>query len=415
MNGKFIGIVILTVALVGVAWKVSEDKAAQTDVSRSELYPGMLDRLNEVTRLEVRSSRHTTSLERSADGQRWLVANKDGFPATFSEVKRVILQVAGLVIVEAKTNRADSYARIGVDDVTAAGATGTEVKASAADGKPLFGLVVGNPRSGAAEQRYVRRVGEEQAWLVDGALSLDADPIRWLDARIADIDTARVREVRIEQPGLPPVLIRKDERKDNFFTLQDVPEGFIAKSKATVSAIGAVLLDLRFNDVAAASAVAAATPARTLRITTFDGLVATLDDFELGERKLTRFAFAFDPTQVVTEPPANGADATPPADATVQDPAASSGSAAAPGSAAGTDAAVDAAGEAAEADGPAPAPGASSADAAGETATKESVADEAARLAAATSGWVYVLPDYKRRMMVKKLEDLIQKPDAAKP
>lgn len=378
MNAKFVGIVLVTLALVGVAWKVSEDKAPQTEVERGPLYPGLLDRLNQVTRLSVRSAAQTTELARAADADAWQVTNRDGFPADFTAIRRSILQVAGLVTVEAKTARADGHARIGVADLEVAGADGTVIEAHDSGGARLFGLIVGHAREGVAEQRYVRRLGEEQAWLVAGALALDADPIKWLDARIVDIDTQRVRRVSISAPDEPPVVISKAAPKDNFFELQNVPEGYTAKSKATVSSIGAVLLDLRFNDVAAVDKVAGATPVRRITIETFDGLVTEIDDFEVEDQHYARFAFRFDPALVVQSTSA---------DANAAQPAAQSDAAAV-----------------AAADQP-------SAEQAAEEQPPEKIADTAARLSERTAPWVYVLPDYKQRMLDKRLADLIQKPE----
>ncbi|MEQ8659456.1 MAG: hypothetical protein RLW62_01425, partial [Gammaproteobacteria bacterium] len=234
-------------------------------------------------------------------------------------------------------------------------------------------LIVGNARDATAEPRhYVRRAGEEQSWLVDGALEVPADAIPWVDARIVDVDTARVAEVRIEPADGTPVVLRKAERDDNFFALENVPEGYQPKSKATVSSGGAVLLDLRFNDVMGAAAVSGAAPLRTVTVRTFDGLEIALTDYARDDRVVTAFAFAArDPLPAAAAPAAS--EAAPAGDA---DEAASA-----------TDDAVD------------------GTPAAQET---ESVADEAARLSAATAGWVYALPDYKRRMLERDLDSLVQ-------
>lgn len=374
MNAKFIASVLITLTLVGVAWKISHDKAPQTEVERGALYPGLLERLNDIARVSVRSAKHATDLVRADAGDTWQVANRGGFPAAFGEIKRSILEVAGLVTVEAKTARADGHARIGVADLEAADADGTVIEAFDANGARVFGLIVGHAREGVPDQHYVRRLDEEQAWLAAGALALDADPIKWLDARIVDVDTQRVRRVTISAPDEPPVVISKHSAADNFFSLENVPDGYVAKSKATVSSIGALLLDLRFNDVAAASKLADAPPRRRITLETFDGLVTDIEEFKLDDQRYARFAFRFDPSLVVA-PVAAGEHSD--------------------------EAATTAAGPPADAS-TAPAPA-------------ENVADTAARLAERTAGWVYVLPDYKLRMIDKRLADLIQKPDAEKP
>ena len=113
--------------------------------------------------------------------------------------------------------------------------------------------------------------------------------------------------------------------------------------------------------------MAGANPLRTVTVRTFDGLLATLRDYALGERTVTAFEF----TTVEPETTADDADATGAADA---------------GNEAGDDA-----DEAAE-----------------EPADSETVAQRAARLNARTNGWVYVLPDYKRRMIERDFDSLVQ-------
>lgn len=386
MRAKHIIIGLITLALVVTAWKVSEENAPQTDVARGPLYPGLLERLNDVARIEIKSAKHALTLKR--EGETWNVANKDGYPATFAEIKRSILQVANLVTVEAKTTRPDNYAQLGVADIKNDKAEGTLVEAYGADEQRVFGLIVGKERSKANDQRYVRRIDEAQAWLVDGVLAVDADPIKWLDARLVDIDSNAVRQVTLTIPGEPAVVVSKAGRKDNFFALGNIPAGFVAKSKATVSSVGALLLDLRFNDVLAASKVANLTPLRQIEVQTFDGLVVNIDQHEVDGKTLSHFDFRFDAALVVAaEAPAKETSATP-ADAPTTSDAKAEPSA--------ENTAETVVPEETKTDQP----------------PAETAEQMASRLKTATANWVYVLPDYKLRMVNKKLADLIEKPEA---
>ena len=122
-SAKHIALVVVTVVIVGLAWKVSQDKAPQTDVVRNALYPELLERVNEVGRIELRSSAHNTVLVRS--GERWQIENKDNYEAIASNVKRALLQVADLLIVEAKTRSSERYARLGLSDLDQEDAEGS--------------------------------------------------------------------------------------------------------------------------------------------------------------------------------------------------------------------------------------------------------------------------------------------------
>ncbi|MGE0484329.1 MAG: DUF4340 domain-containing protein [Gammaproteobacteria bacterium] len=382
MNGRSLALGVVTLVVLVAAWKISEDKAPQTEITRSEFLPSLIDRINEVAAVDLRSATHATRLVR--DGETWRISNKDDFPADAAHVRRTLLQLAALRGIEAKTRSPERYGRIGVDDIDQEGAEGTRVEVDAGGDEPLVSLIVGNARGDDGSQHYVRRTAEAQSWLVDGALDVPADPIPWLDAGIVDVDTQRVRSVRIEVPGATPVLVTKNEPADNFFTLQDVPAGYAAKSKATVSSVGAVLLDLRLNDVAAASRVTGQAPVRVTTVRTFDGLVATLSDYVINDVTWTAFGFAYDAEGAVAARPAAADDAIPAA------PLGEDGNAS------------ETSAEGAAADDTA-------------STAQETVTDEVSRLSARTSGWVYALPDYKRRMIERDFDSLVEEKKAEEP
>jgi hypothetical protein len=370
MNNKLLGALVLAVVLAAVAWKVSIDKAPQTEVTRAALYVGLLDQLNDVARIELRAAKAHTTLRR--EGEQWMVASLDNFPAEPAAVKRLLLALADLQIVETKTSLPENYGRIGVAD---AGDASDSLQVELHDTKDarLLAVLVGHKREGGQQsQRYVRRVGEPQSYLVNGKVDVSADAITWLDARIVDVDTARVRRVSIAPGDGAAVTIVKNKALDNFFELKDVPAGKVPRSKALVSSLGSLLLDLRFTHVAAATRFTDAKPLRQTTVQTFDGMVVRIDEFETDGKRYARFDFAYDASLV---------DAA----------------------AAGETAAV-------KADEPPLVPGAEPKKAAESEVPKESVEQEAARLKARNAAWVYELPDFKQRLLTKRLDDLVQVP-----
>ena len=370
----------LTVVVVLLAWTVSQSKAPQTEVTRSELFPSLLDSINEIALVNVRNAQRNTELQR--DGERWTVTNKDAFEADAAAVKRVALQLANARIVEPKTSSPNRFAKLGVADIGDENSAGTLVELLTADGNTLAALIVGHERDGSTgDQHYVRRRDEDQSWLVVGELDPNADPITWVDAQILDIDTQRVMSVRVEKSDAAPIALSKAEQSDNFFTLNNIPSGYEQKSKATVSALGALLLDLRFNDVLAAAKLAALTPVREVTVTTFNGLVVTLKDYLLDDQKLVTFSFAVNEEQ-----------------------AAAAVSSAAAATAAAT-----------SADQEENKPEAADTNATEEKSADETPQAESERLRQRTSRWAYVIPDYKRRMMEKTFEDLIKTVEPEKP
>ena len=369
MNTRNILIALATVVVVFTAWQTSREKAPATSIHTENLYPGLVDQINDVTGLTIRSTQATTELSRKRD--KWVVANRDNYPATFANVKNILLNIANTTVVERKTANPERYAQIGVADLDDADSKATLVDITGGPDSTLVSLLIGNERSASqlnARQYYVRKSGEAGALLVEGELNVSAEPQDWVDPDVVNVATERVRKVTITAADGSAIVVSKEKPTDNFFSLENVPAGFTAKSRSVISSLGAVLLDVKFENVAAASKIAGAEPVSTAEIRTFDGLVVNASRYALGDEHFVRFEFAFDPDSVVKPEPA------------------------------ATDAETDDSNE----------PPAAAED------SESSVAEEAERLNNRTANWVYALPDYKNRMLEKRLDDML-KPIEEKP
>ncbi len=372
MNGKQLTAIVVTFLVLVGAWKISQEKAPQTEVERGLFFPNLLNQVNQIGTLVLKSDDATTSLERV--GESWVIGNKDGFAAEPAQVKKLLLQLASLRTVEAKTSSPERYARLGVADI-GSGSGGTQVSASAgSDTSAVINVIVGNTREQSARpQHYLRRDGEQQSWLAEGDLEVSADPIRWLDASIVDIDSERVKEVLITAANEPAIHITKNDTDDSFFALQNVPKGFEPKSKTIISSMGALLLDLRFNDVASRAIIEGLQPARKIELRTFNGLKISIDEFPDDQDTYVRFSFSADESE---------------ASATTNSAHVDHGE-------------IEAVAETGSVD------TRNAEDGETEQAT-ETPAAEAARLNAHTKSWVYLLPKYKQRMIDRKFDSLIK-------
>jgi hypothetical protein len=74
-----------------------------------------------------------------------------------------------------------------------------------AQGAALVELVIGRRRvrtqGNVPESAYVRRPSENQAWLAEGRIPVDADPQLWLDRDIANLPRERVQRVVVARTG----------------------------------------------------------------------------------------------------------------------------------------------------------------------------------------------------------------------
>lgn len=380
MKSKSLMAIVATAVVAAAAWYYSELKAPEREVGSTPLFPDLTERVNDVKRVKIESRTHKAILV--ADANTWKIENRDGYPARFEDVKRGILSLGELRIIEQKTKLPEMYPHIGVEDVKAENSASTQVTLEDGAGKPLASLIIGKLRAGAGgpikAARYVRRSGEAQSYLVQGDLNMSADPLSWTDRQLLSIPASRIREVKIEHPGKPAVDIRRDKPADTDLKLQDIPQGFKAKATATVTSLASALEELRFDDVRAAASVKWPAEATTTTLRGFDGLVATAKTASIDNHHYTQFEFAFDPAGVTA-----GADATKDA----KQPQVTE----------------------------IPLPGAENSKPAAKQENETSVADEVKSLNERVRGWLFVLPDYKHSMLTRTMDDLIAKQEQTKP
>ena len=380
------GLILLfvTLALVLVAWSVSRQRAPETEVQKVALYPGLIDRINEVSQIEVHGQDRQTQLARAEHG--WVVVNRDGFPALFTKVQEFAFGITELQIVDTKTADPARYSRLGVEDIDAEDAQSTLITLKGKDQATLASLIIGKERTSKAgasvDAHYVRRQGEQQSFLVVGNIDPASQPTAWLDKHLFDVARDRIRSLEIRQPGEPPISITRDSADATNFQLVNISAGDKLKSQITLNSMASVLDGLAFDDVASQANIELSEHPTVTIIKTFDGLVATATTADKDDRIYTRFEFGYDAALVVEQ------EVEP--DQVTDDIAEDESAAEAVDTPANTE------------------PG--SEEPATESAEEEpqpSVEDEVKRLAALSADWVYVLPQFQLDKMTSTMEDLV--------
>jgi len=286
-KSKIIVIFFIALVIAVTAWKVSTDNKPQSEIVKTNLFPELIDSINEITEVTI-EDRKFKSILKKIEGT-WYLHNKDNYPASTSGIKRLALELSSLEILEDKTSSVDKYAKIGVNDLSVEGSLASQITVSNSK-KKLVSLLVGlSPKGTSKAQRYIRLTDNPTAQLVTGQISASTNPINWLDPQIIDLDSKSIRRLKIDVPNEKKIVISKTTESEDFFTLQEIPESFEMKSKTIVSSIPAILMDLRLNDVISAKLVVKLEPAQKTTVTTFNGLEILLTDYILEDKRYTVF------------------------------------------------------------------------------------------------------------------------------
>lgn len=203
---------------VGAAILLTPDTAEPPPPSTRPLaFPNLTPRLANAARIEVTRHDGTLVVNRAAP-DRWVLPARADHPVRPERVRELLAGLTELRLTEPRTANPEQLERLGVEDPTRAGATSSLLRVLDAGGQPIAELVIGRRRmrvqGNVPESVYVRRPGENQAWLAEGRLPIDSDPNLWIDRDIANIPRERVRDVAVSRTGEPPLRLARGRDAD---------------------------------------------------------------------------------------------------------------------------------------------------------------------------------------------------------
>jgi hypothetical protein len=266
MNGRRVAwLLIAAVAVIGFAiWVSSLRHLEHATLGGDLVLPGLESSINAVTEVRLRKGDGTlTTLQATAAA--WTVKER-GWPAQVNKVRKLLLDLGALNVVEEKTRLAANYPALGVEELSSAKAAGTEVEVVSPG--HTWVLIVG--KSSGAKAGYVRVAGAVQSLLAAPLLEVDADPRHWLETALIDIPAERVREIEERPAAGTGFTASRQKKEDAHFTVAPLPKGRELSAPGAADSLAAALSGLTLEDVA--KAVPADPQAAHALFRTFDGL-----------------------------------------------------------------------------------------------------------------------------------------------
>jgi hypothetical protein len=270
--------VILVVLAVGAL--ATRDRGVSRVALGERTFPSLAAKLGDVASVTV--LRNGSAMTFIRDGNSWLVAEKGNYPANAGKISQIVRSMADLTLVEPKTQKADLYPRLEVEDPGKGKSTLVSVKDKS--GGAIAELIIGKrryDRLGAGNDGvYLRKPGDTQAWLARGSLEFSGDTASWLDRRILDIPEKQIAKVTLTQADGAKLVISRAS-PDAKFAVEDAPADAKFKSETTTSGPAMALETLDLDDVKPAAELPV--PDKdlvTASFTTFDGLTVDVRLFE---------------------------------------------------------------------------------------------------------------------------------------
>jgi hypothetical protein len=212
-------LILVVVAILAVAggWYYGirpEPAEHATSASGSLVFPDLAEKLQNAAKIEVQHQ--GTTLVIAKEGDRWGLPDRGGYPVSQSKLHELFNALTELRITESRTSDPSEFNRLGVEDPNDKTATSNLLRVLDAAGKPIAELIVGHRRvrtqGNVPESVYIRRVGQNQAWLAEGSLSVDADPQLWIERDIMNVAGDKVAGVVVTRPDETLTFAREGDK-----------------------------------------------------------------------------------------------------------------------------------------------------------------------------------------------------------
>ena len=230
-------------------------------------------------------------------GGHWQLQQMGGYRADWSRLQTLLAALAQASILEPKTDKPEYYARLGVEDITAADAGGVLVRLGIGD--QTKAILIGHQAQGRPGQ-YVRLQDSPASALVDRRLDVSTELLDWVDSRIVDINASEVAEVEIIHPRGESLLVTRISADETDFDLVGLPQDREIKSSWAVNSMGSVLSMLEMESVRPDDSVDWSDAVK-MRLLTFSGMEIIADMVNVGEEYLLRLHAAYPAANIVTK------------------------------------------------------------------------------------------------------------------
>lgn len=276
------------------------------------MFPALETKLDDVTAISIVTKSASFNVVRDAQNH-WILPDKNKYPADFNTVRKTVLGLAELDLVEPRTAREDWQDELGLK-LPKAGGAGAVVTLKDAKGETLASVVVGKPAEGASaggrQAIYVRRPDESQTYVARGNFSPPTGEAQWLNKAFVDFARDRIKTASLKPfKGRPYTVTRAKPGDENFIVVEALPRGRVLRSESEPNGIGNALLGVSFDDVKPASELDFRNAAHA-DYQTFDGLTLRFRLIEKDNEFWTTVDAVAEPAAAA--PPAGKADALKP-------------------------------------------------------------------------------------------------------
>lgn len=273
---------VLVVFAALALWRQSEQLAPK--YQPTTMFPDLPHQANSVARIHVVAKKQSFDVVNKPN-KGWVIASRNDFPASFEQVNRTVVGVAGLQLIEPRTARADWLHFLNLDAPPKG--EGVLISLYDAKGNSLASVIAGTSedigdRAGGTNGLFVRRPDATQSWLAKGTLEPKSEITDWYEKNLLSVERGRIAQTDVTPPDGPAYTVRRKGVKEQNFNLVNLPAGRQLSYPGSPDNVGAGIVGLTFDDVKPAKGMEFGKAWRIVT-RTFDGLTVTLQLMQQGK------------------------------------------------------------------------------------------------------------------------------------
>lgn len=239
----------------------------------------------------------------------WVVKEMSDYPADTSLVRKALFALTELRPYEAKTRDAKRLAKLELDDPKGKDAQSKQLTVKDKDGKVLADVIFGKSNNTnvilGKEMVYVRKAGEDQAWLAEGDPTLKAEALDWVLRNVVDVDVERVKDVETKTAkGELQLHLAKAKAEDKDYAIKNLPAGKKPKDARMIAYVAEAIDNTTLDDVKKAGEIDfEKNGVGTGTWRSFDGLVIKVRMAEIDKKFWVSLSAEIDEEAVLKEKP----------------------------------------------------------------------------------------------------------------
>lgn len=287
-------VIITTACVIPVIFIALRGGISSITGKNEPFIPGLLKNPDHITKVIIEDFSQKLTLQK-IDGK-WLLLERNNYPVLTDKVEDLLYSIADLRIVEPKTNNRAFFKQLDVNDITEPNSQAVFVLIQDDNGQDVAKFYVGK-REGVRlgeeylEHIFVRKVDDDQTWLVQGVVPISNDFRDWLEQPLLGlIESDQIKRVAIQRPKFERVIITRAKQDQEDFVLETVhaKRGMVLDLD-TVNTVPFEIAELEYNDVVPAERVNAEWDnCITATLETFPGINVVLNIIKHDNKVLAK-------------------------------------------------------------------------------------------------------------------------------